>query len=65
MRCTITDSILENIYKNGKYYNPAWTHYNIEKIFVTCDRCQRTQLNICIGWGKQQHAKFFIFLDNP
>ena len=43
------DSVLSNIYKNGKYYNPAWTHYQ-EGAVVSCDRCKRTQLNVCIGW---------------
>ena len=45
------DSILMNIYKHGKYYNPAWDHYG-QGAIVSCDRCQRTQLKICLGWDK-------------
>ena len=45
------DSVLSNIYKNGTYYNPAWMHYQ-EDVVVSCDRCKKTPLNVCIGWEK-------------
>lgn len=47
------DSILMNIYKHGKYYNPAWNHYGQGAgVIVSCDRCHRAQLKICLGWDK-------------
>jgi hypothetical protein len=45
------DAILSKICINGKYYNPAWSHYQ-EGAIVSCDRCQRTHLNVCIGWNE-------------
>lgn len=39
----------ENIVRHGKYYNPAHTHYG-RKTNVVCDRCGRTNLDICIGY---------------
>lgn len=43
------NSILANIIKNGKYYNPASTRYDSNTI-VSCDRCFNNNLNICVGW---------------
>lgn len=45
------DSILLNVYTNGRYYNPAWSHYG-RHTNVICDRCKTTQLKVCIGWEK-------------
>lgn len=42
-------SLYESIYKNGKYYNPANKHYD-GKGTVSCDKCQREDLEVCIGW---------------
>lgn len=38
-----------DIYKLGKYYNPASTHYGEGKS-VICDRCAKRNLNACIGY---------------
>lgn len=40
---------LADIYKHGTYYNPAWRHYG-EHVNVICDRCQRQNLLVCIGF---------------
>lgn len=37
------------IFKNGTYYNPASSHYNTGAS-VICDRCKRTNLDMCIGY---------------
>ena len=37
------------IFKNGTYYNPASSHYNTDTS-VICDRCKRTNLDMCIGY---------------
>ena len=37
------------IYKFGTYYNPAGNHYG-RRTSVICDRCKRSNLNVCIGW---------------
>ena len=46
------DTVIKNVYKYGKYYNPAWTHYRRDDANVSCDRCHRTQLKVSIGWDK-------------
>lgn len=43
--------------KEGTYYNPAYTHYvkndkNDNTIIVSCDRCNRDNLPVCIGFGE-------------
>lgn len=38
-------------YFNGKYYNPANSHYNKSGI-INCDRCHKTNIKICIGYNK-------------
>lgn len=38
-----------NIYNYGSYYNPAYRHYG-DVTNVVCDRCRRSNLDICIGW---------------
>ncbi len=35
------DSVLLNVYSQGKYYNPAWTHYG-RMTNVVCDRYKTT-----------------------
>ena len=45
------NNVFLNIIKNGKYYCPAWTHYD-KQTSVVCDRCGSTQLVVCIGWDK-------------
>ena len=37
------------ILKNGTYYFPATKHYNNNATSVMCDRCRRTDLDMCIG----------------
>lgn len=40
-----------NIYKFGKYYSPAISHYNYTiNACVFCDRCLTQKLKICIGY---------------
>lgn len=38
-----------NIVKNGTYYCPASKHYNNQSLNVVCDRCRKTNLDMCIG----------------
>jgi len=42
---------LMRISKYGTYYNPAWKHYGYETN-VMCDKCFKTQLGMCIGYGE-------------
>lgn len=35
----------------GVYYNPANKHYNY-KGFVTCNRCFKSNLDVCIGFSE-------------
>jgi hypothetical protein len=42
------NNIIQNVFENGTYYNPAWKHY--EKIcYVTCDKCLKENISVCIG----------------
>lgn len=41
--------ILNNIFRLGKYYNPAHKHYD-ENTDVVCDKCQRHGIDVSIGW---------------
>lgn len=48
--------IFFNVYKYGKYYNPATLHYvnvNADDTdeCVGCDRCMEEDISACIGWG--------------
>jgi hypothetical protein len=45
------DKELLDVFKYGKYYNPAYLHYNKSDAVVICDRCKRSNLKICIGHG--------------
>lgn len=38
-----------DIVMNGIYYNPSWKHYERETS-VTCDRCRRNNIDMCIGY---------------
>ncbi len=44
------DKLFFEIYKFGTYYFPANTHYGGPGE-VGCDRCLRTDIAACIGWG--------------
>ena len=50
------DSKLIEVFKKGKYYNPASDHHLSKDddsgtvINVICDRCQVNNLKICIGY---------------
>ena len=35
----------------GKYYNPASMHYDGPEE-VGCDRCQKEDIAVCLGWGE-------------
>jgi len=39
------------IISKGKYYYPAGLHYDNNGTNVVCDRCQRTYLKCCVGYG--------------
>ena len=39
-----------DVYKFGTYYNPASLHYG-EPCEVGCDRCNKEDIAVCIGWG--------------
>ena len=39
------------ILENGKFYYPAWTHYNTF-ITVICYKCEKSELKACIGYNK-------------
>lgn len=43
------DKKIMQVFKNGKYYNPAKNHYN-KDVCVSCDRCMSTRLLTCIGY---------------
>jgi hypothetical protein len=38
------------ILQKGKFYDPAYKHYDNKNLFVTCDRCVRKGLNKCYGY---------------
>ena len=43
------ETILKKICQLGTYFNPASKHYkNNSK--VSCDRCRKQNIDICIGW---------------
>lgn len=41
----------ERILNSGKFYYPAWQHYNRNAV-VSCDRCDTKDLPCCIGFGQ-------------
>lgn len=44
--------MIENIYRYGKYYNPAKSHYPYnQNSIVNCDKCNKSNLPVCIGWN--------------
>lgn len=45
----LSQDMMVKILKNGTYYFPATKHYNNNSTSVLCDRCRRTDLNMCIG----------------
>lgn len=48
---SIDQETIDNIVKNGTYYNPAYNHYGYVTS-VKCDKCNRAGINVCIGWEK-------------
>ena len=36
---------------HGKFFFPAWKHYGNPSTDVRCDRCFKTNLVCCIGYG--------------
>ena len=40
------------IAENGTYFFPAWKHYG-RTANVVCDRCYKSNLSACIGYGEQ------------
>lgn len=40
---------LYNCAKNGKYYYPAWKHYDNSNANVQCDKCSQQWLVACLG----------------
>jgi hypothetical protein len=45
----VEEKIFYDTYKYGEYYNPANKHYNGQED-VGCDRCQKTNITVCIGY---------------
>ena len=41
----------ERILNSGKFYYPAWHHYN-KNVIVSCDRCDTRDIACCIGFGQ-------------
>lgn len=37
--------------KSGTFFYPAWKHYGV-KMYVSCDRCNRQNLEVSLGYGK-------------
>ena len=48
----MSNSELNNCFKNGKYYNPSTSHYNNPSTNVMCDRCHTNNLPVSIGYGQ-------------
>ena len=48
----ISSEELQNIIKNGKYYNPATSHYDDDDSEVVCDKCNKSNLEVSIGYGE-------------
>ena len=46
------DKIYEEVYLYGTYFNPASRHYGGTAI-VVCDRCSKSNLDICIGFKEK------------
>lgn len=42
-------NIFMRIAMSGHCYNPAWMHYNNNRISVTCDRCYKKNVSLCYG----------------
>lgn len=42
-------SVYKSVYENGVYYSPANKHYEGSGT-VSCDKCKREDLDVCIGW---------------
>jgi len=47
------DDIYQDICTYGTFYNPAGRHYGMDHANVQCDRCGRTSLDVCIGYGSR------------
>jgi len=45
------EKIYYQVYKYGKYYNPASLHYG-QPGDIGCDRCLKEDIAACIGWGE-------------
>ena len=43
--------IYQQTYDQGTYYNPSTSHYTSSGS-VTCDRCHKKNLDVCIGYKK-------------
>lgn len=42
----------DNVVNNGNYFFPAWKHYGNKNLAVNCDRCNKSNLQACIGYGE-------------
>lgn len=52
MMCELPANDFNEIIRYGTFYFPAYKHYGV-KASVRCDRCQRSNLNSCIGYGSK------------
>lgn len=41
----------DSIINNGIYFFPAWKHYGNQNLTINCDRCNKSNLQACIGHG--------------
>jgi hypothetical protein len=51
------EETFKDIARHGTYYMPAWKHYGDNRKTVTCDKCKRANLEVCIG-----HKEFDLCL---
>ena len=50
--CSDREKIFIKVFELGKFYKPAWQHYDNKNTSVRCDRCKATDLFTCIGYEK-------------
>lgn len=69
------ENLFIDIYRFGKYYYPASSHYGDYNGIITCDRCLKEDIKCCIGWKEHdlcmacmnfidQYLDTYIILDD-
>lgn len=65
MHCDFSRPSYFRVLDSGKYYYPAWKHYG-RLVTVVCDRCGKSGLKSCIGFGQQDLCMICVEeLTNP